>query len=96
MKAWAEWFYKSPAWRKCRKSFLKSKFGLCERCGGAAKIVHHKTYLTSKNINDPKITLSWSNLEALCQECHNKEHNRDKEVVQDGLMFTDGGDLVRI
>lgn len=80
MKPWAERFYNSDAWRSCRDSFLKSKDYLCERCAAngdivAAKIAHHKTYLTERNINDPAIALSWDNLEALCQDCHNKEHH---------------------
>jgi 5-methylcytosine-specific restriction endonuclease McrA len=79
MKPWAERFYNSDAWRSCRDSFLKSKGYLCERCSTpddpvTAKIAHHKTYLTKQNINDPYIALSWDNLEALCQDCHNKEH----------------------
>jgi 5-methylcytosine-specific restriction endonuclease McrA len=41
-----------------------------------AKIAHHRTYLTEKNISDPAIALSWDNLEALCQSCHNDEHHR--------------------
>ena len=79
MKPWAERFYNSDAWRSCRDSFLKSKGYLCERCSTpddpvTAKIAHHKTYLTKQNINNPYIALSWDNLEALCQDCHNKEH----------------------
>ena len=35
-------------------------------------------YLTEQNVNDPYIALSWDNLEALCQDCHNKEHHRSK------------------
>lgn len=81
MKPWAERFYNSDAWRACRDSFLKSKGYLCERCSTPddphiAKIAHHKTYLTAQNVNDPRISLSWENLEALCQDCHNKEHHR--------------------
>lgn len=67
-------FYKSSAWIKCRKSYIASKYGLCERCGEPGKYVHHKKYITSNNIHDPSITLSWSNLELLCIECHNNEH----------------------
>ncbi|MUT97757.1 MAG: HNH endonuclease [Subdoligranulum sp.] len=67
---------------------MKSKGYLCERCSTpddpvTAKIAHHKTYLTKQNINDPYIALSWDNLEALCQDCHNKEHHRnDKKTVR--------------
>lgn len=41
-----------------------------------AKIVHHKRWLNRDNINDTDITLNWDNLEALCQDCHNKEHHK--------------------
>lgn len=38
------------------------------------KIVHHKIYLTQGNINDPKVSLSFDNLEGVCDEHHNREH----------------------
>ena len=48
MKAWAEQFYNSDAWRACREGFLQSKGYLCERCSTpdnpvVAKIAHHRT-----------------------------------------------------
>ena len=75
-------FYSSNAWRTCRNSFLANKSGLCERCLKKglivpAKEVHHKIRLTDKNINDPKIALNFDNLEALCIECHDREHEED-------------------
>lgn len=76
MKAWAERFYLSTEWENTRTAYLISQDYICERCGEPAKIVHHKRYLTRDNINDPAISLSWDNLEALCQECHNKEHHK--------------------
>ncbi|MCM8900605.1 HNH endonuclease [Caldicoprobacter algeriensis] len=91
---WARGFYNSKAWEKCRLAFLQSKFFICERCGGAATIAHHKTRLTPENIHDPNITLNWDNLEALCQDCHNKEHSA-KLPVAEGLMFDENGDLVK-
>ncbi len=72
-KDYAKSFYKSKAWRDCREGYIKSVFGLCERCGNIGKIVHHKQWITSENINNPNITLNWNNLELLCQDCHNKE-----------------------
>lgn len=77
MKAWAAGFYNSIAWGETRAAYMLSKQGVCERCGEPAKIVHHKTYITKDNISNPYITLSWENLEALCQDCHNKEHHRN-------------------
>lgn len=93
MKPFAEKFYLSKAWRKCRKSFYISKNGLCERCGKPGLIVHHKTKLTPQNINDPEITLSWSNLELLCQDCHNKEHGL-ASALSEGLAFDADGNLI--
>jgi len=80
MRVWAERFYGGDAWKACREAFLQSKGYLCERCSTAAdpviaRIAHHRIYLTRENINDPQITLAWRNLEALCQDCHNKEHH---------------------
>ncbi len=89
MKAWAEKFYNSDAWRACREAYLQSVGGLCERSSTpddpvVAEIVHHKIYLTPENINDPNITLSWDNLEALSQ----KEHNREHHAAERALRYT--------
>lgn len=92
-KEWATWFYNSKAWEECRLAFLQSKFFICERCGAPAIIAHHKKYLTPKNINDPEITLNWDNLEALCQDCHNKEH-MGKGATREDVMFGENGDLM--
>lgn len=72
-------FYKSAAWLKTRDSYMKSQGGLCERCRKdgiltPAEIVHHKIYLTEDNYKDPSVSLNWDNLEALCLDCHNREH----------------------
>lgn len=76
MKEWAKDFYLSLAWSNTRAAYLMSQDYICERCGDPAKIVHHKKRLTKENIHDADITLNWSNLEALCQDCHNKEHHK--------------------
>lgn len=39
--------------------------------------VHHKIRLTKENINEPSIALNFDNLEALCEQCHDKEHEED-------------------
>lgn len=85
-------FYGSKRWKKTQLAFMMSKHYICERCGRPAKIVHHKTYITPSNINDPEITLSWDNLEALCQDCHNKEH-QVTDAVAPGLRFDAFGNL---
>lgn len=91
-------FYKSSAWIKCRKAFL-SVHPYCNRCEQAGRItpaehVHHKIWLSPKNIHDPYITLNWDNLEALCHDCHTKEH-LGKPQVEDGLYFDLYGNLKR-
>ena len=94
-REFAEDFYRSSAWKKTRAAFAKSKLGICERCGGVGEIVHHKIYLTPKNISDPNISLDWNNLELLCQECHNREHFGESEV-REGLTFDENGQLVAV
>ena len=88
MQEYAKDFYNSPAWKQCRKAYIKSVGGLCERCYKIGKIVpaeivHHKVYITPQNINDPNITLAWSNLEALCRDCHGAEHGNIKRYTLD-------------
>lgn len=73
-------FYKSHAWMDCARAYRQSVGGLCERCAAAGLIVpaeevHHKIRLTPENLADPTIALDWANLEALCKDCHLKEHN---------------------
>ena len=83
-------FYHSRAWQRCRSEYLASVGGLCERCEAKgiirpAYIVHHKEYISIANITDPSVLLSFDNLEALCQSCHNAEHigNRKRYKVDE-------------
>lgn len=94
MQEWAKKFYLSKPWRKVRADVFKRDFGLCVRCGAPGEIVHHKTYLTARNINDPNIALNPDNLETLCRECHAAEHEGTLAVDR-GLMFDANGDLVK-
>ena len=75
MKEYAKKFYLSKAWERTRNAYYTYKCGLCERCGEAGDIVHHRIYITPQNIHDSSITLNFANLELLCQDCHNKEHS---------------------
>lgn len=86
-------FYKSTRWLKARAAYLESQNHVCERCGGPATIVHHKRYITPENVNDPSVTLSFDNLEAVCQDCHNTEHH-NQGVTANGLRFDEHGNLV--
>jgi hypothetical protein len=92
-------FYKSKAWKQCRESYIAKVYGMCERCQTKGKIkpgyiVHHKTYITPQNINDPNITLNHSNLEYVCLDCHNDEHF-NTAVTRDDVMFNEFGDVVK-
>ena len=86
-------FYQSTGWRKIRNTYLAMQNNLCERCAkkgliNTTKIVHHKVYININNIHDVNITMNLKNLEALCQDCHNKEHFKRKN------RFDENGDLL--
>ena len=56
MKPFAESFYKSQAWKKCRAAYAKYRGGLCESCFAdgiitPGVIVHHKVHITPANIH---------------------------------------------
>ena len=75
-----EAFYTSRRWRQCRAAFIRERGGLCERCMGRGLItpatqVHHRIPLTTDNLGDPAVALSFDNLMALCDECHNEQHH---------------------
>lgn len=92
MKKWAQAFYLSQNWKDTSAAYMSSQNYICERCGEPAKICHHKTYLTRENINDQDIALSWDNLEALCQDCHNKEHHRKERTAR--YKFDEEGNII--
>lgn len=99
-KEYALPFYHSKAWLDCRDGYIKSVNGLCERCLAKGqytpgKVVHHKTYITPQNVNEPEITLSWDNLEYLCQMHHNEEHHVN-EVTASGVRFDSFGNLISV
>ena len=57
---------------------------MCERCFSMgklypAKVVHHIEWLDPSNIDDPKVTLGYSNFMRLCQDCHAAVHAGTEE-----------------
>ena len=92
MKDFARDFYHSKEWRRVSTAYMTSRHYICERCGAPATICHHKTYLTTSNINDPEISLNPDRLECLCQDCHNKEHALRHSLTQ----FDDSGSVVGV
>ena len=95
MQDFAKAFYKSKRWQSTRAAYLKSVGGLCEVClkkglYKPAVIVHHKVFIGPDNINNPEVTLSWNNLEAVCRECHEDKHsgqNRWYIIEEDGRVI---------
>ena len=87
-------FYKSKKWRMLRQAYL-DEHPVCERCmavgrAAVAEHVHHKIELTEDNYKDPMIALNQDNLEALCFDCHYKEHHGISEVGKDFFFDADG------
>jgi predicted kinase len=101
---YAKPFYRSKRWRKCRDGYFAKAGGICELCGKPGEEVHHKTFLTPTNINDPNITLNWDNLQLLCKSCHfaihdmayvlyRAKHKRNRGIRND-LEFNEDGEVV--
>lgn len=83
MREFAESFYKSKRWQNNRDAYARSRGGLCECCAKQGQvvpgeIVHHKIELSPMNIDDPAITMDWSNLELVCRECHAIRHPKSR------------------
>lgn len=87
-KSFAKPFYNSMQWKQCRESYIRKmpaeKRGLCEECYKQGKHVlgeelHHKVWLTPRNIHDPNVTLNHDNLILLCYDCHKKIHGMRNE-----------------
>lgn len=97
MREFSSKFYKSALWRKCRQQYIGARIatdgGLCETCHQRlGYIVHHKTWITPENINDPNVTLNQDNLKYDCLVCHNKEKEFEKEEIK--YIFDENGDCV--
>ena len=71
---------------------MKHARGLCERCLAKGIIkqgdhVHHKIELTPENMNDPSVAYNFDNLELLCFDCHQKEHDSLNEYNHRKLRY---------
>lgn len=69
-------FYASAPWRRLRRAFLAENLlcTTCERKGltvAAAHVHHRQPWATH-----PALALQWSNLQSLCQPCHNSQSIR--------------------
>lgn len=95
MKPAFEEFYSSTAWKNCRAAYMEKVSSLCEDCLAKglytpAALVHHMIPVDESNINDPRITLNFDNLRAVCRVCHAKRHGARKGqryfVDEDGYV----------
>lgn len=67
-------------------------------CGGPGWLVHHKKPLNELNVDNPKISLDWSNLMLLCLDCHNTIHSQmnkeGQEIKHLDVEFDSDGNVV--
>lgn len=71
-------FYQSELWRQVRQVILNLNGGRCAKCKKKAQMVHHL-----KKVKEfPQLALTLSNLEPLCNSCHNHEHPEKLEQTK--------------
>ncbi|HBI91192.1 MAG TPA: HNH endonuclease [Terrisporobacter glycolicus] len=95
-REFAKHIYKSSKWKKVRQYIFNKYHGTCCKCGGVKNLqVHHKIWLTPKNINDMDIVYGEDNLMLLCHDCHALEHLK-ASPTKEGLKFNEYGELIKI
>ncbi len=86
-------FYKCKEWRQLSDAVMKENNYECQYCKArgihtAARSVHHVQWVR----RHPRLALSrtyvyngqtYRNLIPLCEDCHNREHNKGKGFVKD-------------
>ena len=85
-------FYTSSTWRKVRERKILESGGVCSHCGRvftdtSKLIVHHKKHLHGDDYNNPKVAYDDDNLEVICFDCHNKEHDRFKNIKHVHIVY---------
>ena len=101
-------FYNSRAWQDVRKTVWLRQNLLCNRCHkpvyvdgisdylpkGQRRIgiVHHKIYLDDTNIYNKDIALGLDNLEGICKDCHELEHNKG-QAIRNNYYFDEEGNI---
>ena len=90
-----ERFYHSMAWKRSRAAYIAYRKaidgGLCEVCHEQlGDTVHHKTWLTDDNVDDPDIALSFGNYCLICRDCHAKEKDPNRKPSGRYIFDADG------
>lgn len=84
--------YQSKRWKEVRKEYYQAH-PLCERCLKEGRItpahdIHHRLSPFAKGLTPEekyRRAFDWSNLMALCVDCHIKEHHKDELTMKDKL-----------
>lgn len=73
-------FYKTGAWEKKRLSILKRDYGLCQvhKKQGAAQTGNIIDHIIPLEVR-PDLALEDSNLQCICQSCHNVKTAEDRK-----------------
>ena len=80
-KEWAKAFYKTARWLSKRSKILRRDEYMCQQCKRYGKTtpattVHHIIPLMWCLLFNKALALAGINLTSLCEECHNKMHDR--------------------
>ena len=76
---WDRWYpryLESDAWMELRLKVFERANWRCEQCKAPATEVHHLTYIHVGNE-------AMEDLQALCRQCHKRQHRRINEVQMD-------------
>ena len=65
----ADSFYTSPEWRGLVRQLKRERGGWCERCGSGHRVAGDHIV----EIKDGGTALDATNVELLCQSCHNRK-----------------------
>ena len=90
-REFARAFYQGRLWERCKNSYIAERRavdgGMCEICHERpGVIVHHKVHLTPDNINNPDISLGFSNLQFVCHACHDNIHLYGGKAEIEGMV----------
>ena len=77
-------FYNSKAWRMTRKFYIKSN-PLCEQCTREGKTTGGQMVDHIKAISIGGDRLHHSNLQTLCNSCHNKKSAKESVEYRKGI-----------
>lgn len=101
---YARKFYSSKTWTLRSKAY-RERHPYCEMCLERYKqgkiefdevnpvtCVHHKIHINKENYKDYRILLNESNLIGLCDQCHAKQHSKQRlyfDFNEDGSLISD-------